>query len=687
MSSRRTPVRSAFLFGAVAAVSLLGCDGPSEPKPDASAPKADASRGTMADSGLSRPPKGSESARVHEALPKPAFRFEDVTEGSGISAVNHSGARGVKEYLFEAVGPGPACLDYDRDGLMDFYVPDGDEFQNYRLVKEPDPANPTRLRSILRMKSPRATAGDDHPAHLWHNLGNGKFEDVAERAGVTNLRWGFGALAFDYDGDGWTDLFVANFGGCRLYKNKGDGTFTDVAPDVGLVGDPGSWNTCASCGDYDGDGRLDLFVARYASPSKEVERQREIRQLPEGSAAENIPGRSCSWRGLPAYCGPIGLEAQQDSLYHQEADGTFRDVTQEVGMVPKAAKYGFTSYFFDYDGDGLLDVYVANDSEENFLWHQERDATGRIHFVDVAERLGVKFGDTQNPQASMGCCVSDINQDGLLDIFVTNFSHDYNNIYIGNRYPGGVSFKDRGKQMMGESVFYDLAWGCGFYDFDLDGDLDLFVANGHVYKEIDLFERTGTSYEQYPAVFECLDPAKLKYREVGPKPFKGPNASPPDWLKYEDVFAGKGLETRRCCRAACFNDFDNDGDVDVLVGTMNDPMIDLRNDLAHGPKNRWLKLMPRMPGTKNLEAIGGVVAVSTPGGPRQTFPIYRCQSFLGTDDPRIPVGVGAATTATVVVTWPGADRKQTTFALPETDAAYELTPDGKATKVALRPVR
>ncbi len=683
MASLRTFLRISVAISVAAVTVLVACDDPSEPKKSARGPGE--SVGTMADSGSDKPTKGSGAALAHETLPTPAFRFEDASATSGIDATNHSGVAGVKEYLFEAVGPGPACLDFDRDGLMDVYLPDGDEFANYRLVKEPDPSSPSKLRATLQMKEPRTS---NFPARLYRNLGNGRFEDVAELAGVTNMRWGFGALAWDYDADGWTDLFVANFGLCRLYKNNGNGTFTDVAQAVGLAGDVNSWNTCASCGDYDGDGRLDIFVARYSSPSKEMDRQREMRQIPEGTAAEAIPGRSCKWRGVPAYCGPVGLEAQYDSLYRQQEDGTFRDVTQEVEMVPKAPKYGFTSYFFDFDFDGLLDVYVANDSEENFLWHQERDkATGRIVFRDVAERLGVKFGDVQNPQASMGCTIQDINQDGLLDIFVTNFSHDYNNIYVGNRYPGGVSFKDRGKQMMGESVFYDLSWGCGFYDFDLDTDLDLFIANGHVYKEVDLFDRTGTAYEQYPAVFECLDAKKFKYREVGPKPFKGPNASPPSWLKYEDVFAGKGLEVKKCCRAALFNDFDNDGDVDVLVGTMNDKPIFLRNDLEHTPARRFLKLIPRMPGTKNLEAIGGLVSVSTPGGPTQTFPIYRCQSFLGTDDPRIPVGVGSATTAKVVVTWPGVDRKQTTFELTETDAAYELTPDGKATKVPLRPVR
>ena len=675
--SSRSVASLALVAGALAFFAT--CDGPSDP------PKNDPGKGsgsggrTMGanDSGLDRPPVGAGGASVQEKLPPPAFRFVDASESSGFDAVNHSGVAGRKEYLIEAVGPGPACLDFDHDGRMDFYVPDGDTFDNYTASREPDPAKPSALRPVLRMRSPRLAS---HPSHLYRNLGNGRFEDVAEKAGVTNERWGFGSLAWDYDGDGWTDLFVANFGLCRLYRNNKDGTFTDVAEQVGLAGDLTSWNTCATCGDYDGDGRLDLYVARYSSPAREVERQREIRQLPEGTPIEQIPGRSCKWRGIDAYCGPVGLEAQHDSLYHQEADGLFRDVSVEVGVRPKAPKYGFTSYFFDFDQDGLLDIYVANDSEENFLWKQSR-VDGKVVFEDVAERLGVKYGQTQNAQASMGCCTADINQDGLPDIFVTNFSHDYNNIFIGSRYVGGVSFKDRGLQVMGQSVFWDLAWGCGWYDFDLDADLDLFVANGHVYKEIDLFERTGTAFEQYPALFEALDSKKMKFREVGPKPIKGPSARPPAWLKYEDIFAGDGLEKKVSARAACFNDFDDDGDVDVLVLGMNVKPVLLRNDVAHGPSRRYLKLIPKMPGTKNLEAIGGVVAVSTEGGPTQTFSIYRCQSFLGTDDPRIPVGVGAAATAKVVVTWPGADKKQTTFENLATDACYELTPDGKATPV------
>lgn len=688
MPTSRVRFRSAAVLVAalVGTALLFRCGEPSDPpsKPATGGGKASMTN-PMAESGLNAPPAGAGAAQAQERRSPPAFRFSDHSAASGITAVNHSGTAGVKEYLFEAVGPGFACLDFDRDGLMDFYVPDGDIFDHYDLVREPDPKAPGKVRPVLRERAQKATPFRDH---LYRNKGDGTFEDVAVAAGVADERWSFGALAWDYDADGWTDLFVANLGACRLYRNERNGTFRDVAPELGLVGDATSWNTCASCGDYDGDGRLDLFVARYADPAMEVEKQRVAKKIQEGTPVTEIPGRACLWRGLPAYCGPVGLVGQHDSIYRQQEDGTFRDVTVEVGMVPKAPKYAFTSYWFDYDDDGLLDLYVANDSEENFLWKQTRDKDGRIRFRDVAEELGVKFGQNQNPQASMGCATADVNRDGLLDIFVTNFSHDYNNIFIGVRYPGGVSFKDRGQQTMGQAVFYDLSWGCGFHDFDLDGDLDLFVANGHVYKEVDLFDKTGTAYEQYPAVFECLDASKLRYREVGPKPFKGPSAKPPAWLKPEDIHAGDGLEVKKCNRAACFADFDNDGDVDVLVGSMNDTPTFLRNDLPADPSRRWLKLMPRGE-AGNVEAIGATVRVETEDGVRQTFPVYRCQSFLGTDDPRINVGVGKAATATVTVVWPGpaATRKTTVHKDLATNAAYELLVDGTSKRVELTPVR
>jgi hypothetical protein len=657
------------------------------------------SEGSARDSGADVAPEGAGSALgpAGVKLPPPAFRFEDATAESGLGGeINHSGRGGVKEFLVEAVGPGACWIDFDNDGRLDLYVPDGDEFLNYRLAYEDDPQKPGAKRAVLREKDPRPQPFRDR---LYRNLGGGKFEDVTVKAGVGDERWSFGALAWDHDGDGWTDIFLANYGKCRLWHNNGNGTFTDRAEELGLAGSPDEWATNATCGDYDGDGRLDLYVGRYSDVAHEVESQRARKKRPEDTPVEDIRGRGCKWRGIQAYCGPVGLKGQHDSLYRQRPDGTFEDVSAASGVRAKNPKYAFQCFFFDYDGDGLLDVFVANDSEENFLWKQQRDASGEIRFTDVAEIVGVKYGSANLPQASMGAAVADMNQDGIFDLFVTNFSHDWNNIYLGARYAGGVSYKDRGLQVMGEAVFYDLAWGCGWYDFDDDGDLDLLVANGHVYKEIDLFEKTGTAYDQHPAVFECLDPkgytveAKTvppKYREVGGK-MKEKRL--PKGTTYEDLFAGKGLEIKKCSRGATFGDYDNDGDVDVFLGRLNDAPTLLRNDLAPGEGRGWVKLALRMPGG-NREGIGATVKVTSKTtvdrvGTKESqdlsqwFCVYRGSSFLGTDDARLHVGVGDAKTVDVTVTWPGPAKETTEYKGLAVRAFHVLLKDGKVEAGAL----
>jgi hypothetical protein len=653
-AARVLPPRRASRAAAVlAAASILGALGCSEPE-DETLPLGPQG---VPESGLEAP--SEEGRNPHAAAGPTAIRFDDVSEACGISTVNHSGREGVKEYLPEAVGTGPSWLDFDGDGWLDLYVPDGDVYSNYVRKEEVDPASGARGVRLVP-KSPRPERFRDQ---LWRNRGDGTFEDVAERAGVADENWSFGSTAADFDGDGWTDLFVANFGACRLYRNNGDGSFTDVAPSVGLAEATaqGRWNTCGAVGDYDGDGRLDLYVAAYSDIAAEVERQRIERQLPEGTPVEAISGRSCRWKAIRAYCGPLGLVAQPDLLFRGMADGTYLDVTDAVGLRPREAKYAFTSLFYDVNDDGLPDVYVANDSVENFFWQQERDAEGRVRFRDTSDILGVKYGQQLNAQASMGAAVADVNRDGIFDLFVTNFSHDYNNVYVGHRAKGsagGFYFRDRGLQVMGQAVYYDLSWGCGWYDFDNDRDLDLYVANGHVYKEIDLFEKTGTPYDQWNAIFECLEAETLKYREIGPK------AKVPAGVNPADLDAGSGAQAKKCSRGAAFGDFDNDGFVDVFVQNMNAAPTLIRNAAAPGADRRWVKIGLRQPG-RNRDALGAKVRV-TAGGVTQTFPVLRVTSFLGCDDPRLPVGLGSAETCDVEVTWPptgeaGGERATTRF--------------------------
>ncbi|MDF1701115.1 MAG: CRTAC1 family protein [Planctomycetota bacterium] len=586
--------------------------------------------------------------------PATRIRLLDVTASAGITATNHSGRPGLKEFLIEAVGPGAAWVDYDADGLLDLFIPDGDVFSNYTLRSVQDEAT-GRTRASLTPKPTRAEVFLDR---LWRNNGDGTFSDVTAQTGIHDESWSFGATPFDYDADGDQDIFVANFGLNRLWRNNGDGTFTDVAEALGVAGDPSAWSTCAAVGDVDDDGRLDLYIGTYSDPAFEVERLRIKQGLAPGTPAEAVSGRDCKWRAIPAYCGPIGLKGQHDTMLRQTEDGTFEDVTVAWGLRPRVGKYAFTTLMFDFNDDGLLDIYVANDSEENFMWEQARDEQGRVVFRDTSDTLGIKVGEQTTAQASMGMSVNDINRDGRLDIFITNFSHDWNNLYIAKQVGGeggAVYFKDRGLQTMGQQVYYDLSWGCGWYDFDNDGDQDLYVANGHVYKEIDLFEKTGTAYEQLNALFENMDAAELAFREVGTKAQKNA-AKGVDTTKLE---AGDGMAVARCSRQAAFADWNNDGRMDLVTLGMNVPPTVLLGAGPAGEGARWVKLSFAQPGG-NREALGATYVVTTPEL-SQRFAVVRQKSFLGCDDPRQHVGLAGAETCDVVVTWPGRERAKSHF--------------------------
>ncbi len=601
------------------------------------------------------------------------IRFTDVSARTGIDTVNHSGRPGLKEYLLEAVGPGAAWLDFDGDGLLDIYVPDGDVFSNYRLAKVDDPRT-GRTRKMLKALSPRRQVFRDQ---LWRNNGDGTFTDVAATAGIVEERWSFGATAFDYEADGDQDIFVCNFGHNVFWRNNGDGTFTDIAEQVGLLGLPWVWSAAAAVGDVDGDGRLDLYVTGMSDSSAEVERMRVKLGLPLDVDASTVSGRDCRWRGIRAYCGPIGLGGLHDTLYHQQEDGSFQDVSAAWGARPRVGKYGFSALMWDFNDDGLQDIYVANDSEENFMWQQERGPGGQVLFRDTADTLGIKVGAQVTAQASMGLDVADIDFDGRLDIFVTNFSHDFNNMFMAKRAAGAegsIYFKDRGMQTMGQEVYYDLSWGCGWYDFDNDGDLDLYFANGHVYKEIDLFERTGASFEQLNALFECMEAERLGFREIGTKGQKNAGLE----VNKDDLFAGDGMAVAQCSRQAAFADFNNDGRVDILVQNMNTPPTVLLNTSETGPDGRWILLSLTQPGG-NRDGIGAIVDVTFgPAGARKTRRVSntRQRSFLGCNDPRLHIGLGAAQRCDVTVTWPGKERAKTEYQGLEAGRHYLLQRSG-----------
>jgi hypothetical protein len=585
-------------------------------------------------------------------LGPPAIRLRDWSEGSGIRTLNHSGTAGVKEFLIEAVGVGPAFLDFDKDGLLDVYVPDGDEFVNYELVAEMDPVT-KRLFPLLRRKAQAPRVFKDQ---LWRNNGDGTFTDVAETAGVADERWSFGATAADFDADGWMDIYVSNFGRNRLWRNNGNGTFTDVAERLGVAVNERTWSTCSAVADLDGDERLDLYVPAYADPAAEVDKQRLAQGLALGTPVEAISGRACSWKRVRAYCGPIGLAGQHDTFLRQLPDGSFEDRTVAAGMRPPVARYGFTALAWDFNEDGRMDVYVANDSVEAFLFQAEATTDGSLRFKEMSGVLGVKYGPNLLPQAGMGAAVADINRDGLFDIFKTNFALDYSNIYLAQRSRpegGSLYFRDRGLATLGQPLYFDLKWGCGWVDLDNDADLDLFVANGHVYKEVDLQEATGSSYGQLNALIETIDAPALGFREIGRKAVDRLGAP------GQRLAAGDGMDLQKCSRGTGFADLNNDGRLDLFVTNMNEAPDVLINDTPKAPERQWALLSLEQPGM-NREALGAALEIKA-GDRTWRQPVIRAWSFLGSNDPRLHVGLGAATSFDVTVTWPGVKREKTTY--------------------------
>ncbi len=492
-------------------------------------------------------------------------RLTNVAAEAGITLRNLSGSPG-REYIVDSVGNGAAFFDYDNDGLLDVLLVNG---------------------STL----PRLKSGGDPVAALYRNLGGGRFQDVTERAGLNQRGWAMGVCVADTDGDGWRDLYLTALGPNLLLRNRGDGTFADVTSAAG-VGDPG-WGTGCAFGDYDRDGDLDLYVANYV--------RFDASEIP----ATGESGR-CKYLGVDVFCGPSGLTGQPDVLYRNDGDGRFTDVTAETG-VREPGYFGFGTLFSDLDGDGWLDIYVANDSTPNLMFLNNRDGT----FRESALAGGTGLSEDARAQAGMGVDAGDPDNDGRMDLFVTNFSRDHNTFYSN----------------IGEGAFFDrsnaaglavpsremLAWGTGFVDLDNDGWLDLFVANGHVYPEVDGF-RSGTSYRQPNQVF--LNQGNGKFREL-------------------EAAAGD-TAAHKSSRGAAFGDYDDDGDIDVLLINSGEAPDLLRNDTPGS--NHWvvLRLVGKAP---NRDAIGARVVLEA-GGRRQLREVRSGGSYLSHNDFRLHFGLG-----------------------------------------------
>jgi len=502
--------------------------------------------------------------------------FLDITKQSGLEKFHHRSGSPEKSTILDAPGSGVALLDYDNDGWLDIYLLNGS--------------------TVAAMK------GKEAPPHamLFHNNHDGTFTDVTDKAGVSNDRWGFGVAVADYDNDGWPDIYVANYGKNRLFHNNHDGTFTDVAEkaDVEL----GGWSTGPTWGDYDRDGLLDLFVPGYVKHDLD-------RPLLAGK--NGVPEGACQYRGVDVFCGPTGLLGESDHLFHNNGDGTFTDVSVKAGVADREGRYGFASVFVALDDDGWLDLVVANDSTPNYLYRNRRDGT----FEDVSYFSGFAVNEEGRAQASMGIGVGDYNRDGKLDLFVTTFSDDYKTLY---RNDGGANFTDVSfRAGLGNPTIPFLAWGCGFLDFDNDGLLDIFIANGHVYPVADRAE-WGTTWAERPQLFRNLDGAK--FQEVPPA-------------------TGTGLAVVASSRGAAFGDLFNDGHIDVVLNNIDAPPTLLRNAVKN--ENHWLTLKlvggPKSP----RDAIGAKVFL-TAGGVRQRADVFSGGSYGSSSDPRVHFGLGAA---------------------------------------------
>ena len=443
-----------------------------------------------------------------------AIRFVDVAAQAGLTLLNVCGGP-TKDYIVEVNGNGAAFFDYDNDGDLDVLVVNGSTLEGMKGRGDPMLA-------------------------LYKNDGKGHFDDVTPSSGMGVRGWGMGACVADYDNDGSQDVYVTAFGPNVLYRGSGDGTFTDVTARAN-VGDP-HWSTNCAFADYDRDGDLDLYVANYLSFSD--------RSIPKRGASQD-----CRYLGVDVMCGPKGLAGEPDVLYRNNGDGTFTDVSRAAGIADPGG-YGFGVLFSDLDGDGWPDIFVANDSVANLLFHNNRNGT----FSESGLASGLALSGDGKPQASMGADAADYDGDGQLDVFVTNFSQDYNTLYRN----GGAFFADVSHQagVVTPSLAY-LGWGTGFADFDNDRLVDLFVANGHVYPEIDKLG-TRTTYRQRKQVF----------KNTGGGHFRDTTDE-----------AGGGLLIEKSSRGAAFGDYDNDGDVDVLVINMNDRPTRCRSGAASADRS------------------------------------------------------------------------------------------------------
>jgi hypothetical protein len=523
----------------------------------------------------------AQQAKPPAPPPAPIATFTDIAEKAGLTAQNVFGGLNTKKYIIETTGTGVAIFDYDNDGWPDIFLVNG-----------------TKLEG--------SPAGQAPTNHLYRNNHDGTFTDVTAKAGLTATGWGQGVCVGDYDNDGWEDLYVTYYGKNRLYHNQ-NGVFTEVAEKSGVAGSGKAWGTGCAFVDYDRDGRLDLVVANYVDFD-----------LANAPAPGERP--TCIWKGVPVMCGPRGLPGAKNILYHNRGDGTFEDVTTKAHIDRTDGHYAFSVSTIDFDEDGWPDIFIACDSTPSILYRNNHDGT----FTDVAVTSGAAFNEDGREQAGMGSTIADYNGDGHLDIFKTNFSDDTSTLYKNN---GDGTFTDATPAAgLGLYTQY-LGWGTMFFDMENDGWPDLILVNGHVYPEVDS-QHLGSSYKEPRILFD----------NNGDGTFTDISAS-----------AGAGITTAASSRGLAVGDLWNDGKISIVISNMNDEPSLLVNQIKN--TNHWIAV--HTVGTRsNRDGIGARIRVKT-SARTLVDEVRSGSSFDSNSDMRVHFGLGAATKIEwIEIRWP-----------------------------------
>ncbi len=533
----------------------------------------------MASRGVKAAPRGKASG-----LPFNGWLI-DVAAEAGLTAPVIYGGVDRNAYLLEAIGCGCAFIDYDNDGWIDIFLLSGTRWEG---------------------------APKEATNRLYHNNRDGTFTDVTDKAGLRLTGWASGVTVADYNNDGFEDIFITYWGHNVLYRNNGNGTFSDVTREAGLWRDEIRWAAGCSFVDYDRDGKLDLFVSRYLKFDPKI--------IPPAGK-----DKACNFKGVLVNCGPRGLPTDTHSLYHNNGDGTFTEVSERAGISSATGTYGLTVVAADFNDDGWPDIYVACDSTASLLYLNNKNGT----FSESGIAMGVGLNEDGQEQAGMGLGIGDFDLDGRLDILKTHFNEDTPALYANEGVRG---FADRTMRSgLGVETRY-VSWGAGIADLDNDGNPDLLWVTGSVYPELE------KKLPQYP---KCTP--RVLFRSLGDG-------------RFEELMddAGPGIPAIHSSRGCAFGDFDNDGDLDVLIVNLNEPPSLLRNDVKGD--NRWIKV--KLNGVKSNRSAIGARVIATYGNRKQAQEVLAQSGFLSASDKRLHFGLGRVDTADLEVRWPSGVRQQ-----------------------------